>query len=56
MQEHGFMLGDGTTYNAFLPEARELYWNQANNGLFIHGIFMFYFVSSLDYYWFCEVS
>ena len=38
MQQHGFMLGDNTTYNVFLPGARELYWNQANNGLFVHGV------------------
>lgn len=38
MQQHGFMLGDGSTYNAFLPDARDLYWNQANNGLFVHGV------------------
>ena len=24
MQQQGFMLGDNTTYNAFLPGAREL--------------------------------
>jgi alpha-D-xyloside xylohydrolase len=38
MQDHGFMLGDNTTYNAFLPGARDLYWNQANTGLFTHGV------------------
>lgn len=38
MQQHGYMLGDGTTYNAFLPDARKLYWNQASTGLFVHGV------------------
>ena len=38
MQQHGFMLGDNTTYNAFLSDARDLYWQQANTGLFVHGV------------------
>jgi alpha-D-xyloside xylohydrolase len=32
------MLGNQATYNAFLPEARELYWQQAEQGLFAHGV------------------
>jgi alpha-D-xyloside xylohydrolase len=32
------MLGNQSTYNAFLPEARAVYWDQANRGLFSHGI------------------
>jgi alpha-D-xyloside xylohydrolase len=32
------MLGNQSTYNAFLPEARDLYWQQANRGLFSQGI------------------
>jgi alpha-D-xyloside xylohydrolase len=32
------MLGNQSTYNAFLPEARDLYWDQANRGLFSQGI------------------
>ena len=37
MQEKGYLLLDLATYNAFLPEARELYWNQANKELFADG-------------------
>ncbi|QHS50520.1 TIM-barrel domain-containing protein [Edaphobacter sp. 12200R-103] len=36
--ERGLMLGNQSTYNAFLAEARELYWEQASGGLFSHGI------------------
>lgn len=36
--EHNLMLGNRSTYNAFLPEARKLYWEQAFRGLFSHGI------------------
>lgn len=32
------MLGNQSTYNAFLPEARDLYWQQANRGPFSQGI------------------
>ncbi len=38
MLEHGLMLGDQSTYNAFLCEARELYWDQAKRGLWDLGI------------------
>jgi len=38
MRDAGFLLGDQTTYNAFDPQARTLYWQQANQGLFQHGI------------------
>jgi alpha-D-xyloside xylohydrolase len=38
LQERGLMLGNQSTYNAFLPEARELYWAQAERGLFAHGV------------------
>ena len=34
----GHLLGNQATYNAFSPAARALYWNQANRGLFSHGI------------------
>lgn len=34
----GWMLGNGSTYNAFLPEARKCYWEQAERGLFSHGV------------------
>lgn len=36
--ERDLMLGNKSTYNAFLPEAREAYWQQANRGLFSHGV------------------
>ncbi|HLI03065.1 MAG TPA: glycoside hydrolase family 31 protein [Terracidiphilus sp.] len=32
------MLGNGSTYNAFAPEARALYWKQAERGLFSKGV------------------
>lgn len=38
MHQHGFLLGDLATYNAFDPEARSCYWRQANEGLFSNGI------------------
>lgn len=44
--ERGLMLGDRTHYDPFKPEARELYWEQINEGLFRHGI---------DAYW-CDCS
>ncbi|HTV10079.1 MAG TPA: glycoside hydrolase family 31 protein [Candidatus Aquilonibacter sp.] len=36
--DHHLMLGNNSTYNAFSPEARALYWQQANRGLFVHSI------------------
>ncbi|MBR3098389.1 MAG: glycoside hydrolase [Clostridia bacterium] len=38
MLRAGFMLGNRSTYNAFLPEARALYWRQASHGLFSEGV------------------
>ena len=38
MLEHGFLLGDQVTYNAFDEQARALYWKQANEGLFSLGV------------------
>ncbi len=38
MRAAGGLLGDDSTYDAFNPAARALYWQQANNGLFAHGI------------------
>ena len=38
LQERGLMLGNQSTYNAFLPEAREVYWRQAQQGLFANGV------------------
>lgn len=38
LMDRGLMLGNRSTYNAFLPEARECYWRQAQCGLFDHGI------------------
>ena len=34
----GKLLGDGVTYNAFDPEARGIYWRQARDHLFCHGV------------------
>ena len=36
--ERGLMLGNQSTYDAFSSEAREVYWQQAERGLFAHGI------------------
>ena len=36
-QEHGFLLADGSTYDAFNESARELYWQQADLELFQGG-------------------
>ena len=38
LQARSLMLGNQSTYNAFLPEAREVYWNQAERGLFANGV------------------
>jgi len=38
LQTRGLMLGNQSTYDAFSPEAREVYWAQANQGLFTHGV------------------
>lgn len=38
LREKGLMLGNQSTYNAFEPEAREIYWRQANDGLFSQGV------------------
>ncbi|MEP6714968.1 MAG: glycoside hydrolase family 31 protein [Terriglobia bacterium] len=34
----GLLLGNQSTYDAFQAEARRCYWEQANRGLFSHGI------------------
>jgi alpha-D-xyloside xylohydrolase len=36
--EHGLMLGNQSTYDAFQEEARRCYWEQANRGLFSNDI------------------
>ena len=36
--ERGLMLGNRSTYNAFQSEARDCYWQQAQRGLFDHGV------------------
>lgn len=36
--DRNLMLGNNSTYNVFLPEARQLYWDQASRGLFVHGV------------------
>lgn len=38
MREQGQMLGNQATYDAFSEKGRALYWKQANQGLFSHGI------------------
>lgn len=38
MKARGFLMGNGMTYDSSLPEARQLYWEQAREGLFAHGI------------------
>ncbi len=38
MRAAGCLLSDGGTYNPFNPLGRELYWRQAQEGLFAHGI------------------
>jgi alpha-D-xyloside xylohydrolase len=38
MRGHGFLLGNDATYNAFDADARALYWKQANDGWFRHGV------------------
>jgi len=38
LSDGGHLLGNRATYNAFSPAARALYWNQANRGLFSHGV------------------
>lgn len=38
MLEKGYMLGNQSTYDAFNKEARELYWKQAEEGLFSSGL------------------
>lgn len=38
MKARGFLLGNQATYDAFREEARELYWKQAHEGLFAHGV------------------
>jgi alpha-D-xyloside xylohydrolase len=38
MCEQGFLLGNQKIYDAFQEQARALYWKQANEGLFTHGI------------------
>jgi alpha-D-xyloside xylohydrolase len=38
MRDQGCLLGNQSTYDAFQEKARDLYWKQANEGLFAHGI------------------
>lgn len=38
MRKAGFLLGDGSTYDAFDPEARALFWERAKRGLWDKGI------------------
>ena len=36
--EAGHLLGNRSTYNAFSKAARDMYWNQAKEGIFRHGV------------------
>ncbi|MBI4976592.1 MAG: glycoside hydrolase family 31 protein [Spirochaetes bacterium] len=36
--DRGLMLGNQSTYNAFDDDARRIYWEQANRGLFSNGV------------------
>lgn len=38
MRAGGFLLGNQSTYDAFSPAARALYWRQTKRGLFDHGV------------------
>ena len=38
MKDQGHLLGNQATYNPFSPAARACYWEQANQGLFSHGV------------------
>jgi alpha-glucosidase (family GH31 glycosyl hydrolase) len=38
MRSQGFLLGNDATYDAFNGDARALYWKQANEGWFRHGV------------------
>ena len=38
LSDGGHLLGNQATYNAFDPAARAVYWKQANDGLFSHGV------------------
>lgn len=38
MKENGYLLGNGANYDSFNENARRLYWKQANEGLFQHGV------------------
>ena len=38
LRERGLMLGNQSTYNAFDEDAREVYWQQANRGLFANDV------------------
>lgn len=38
MLERNLMLGNQSTYNAFLPDARAAYWKQTERGLFSKGV------------------
>jgi alpha-D-xyloside xylohydrolase len=38
LERGSFLLGNNATYDAFNEKARECYWQQANAGLFSHGV------------------
>ncbi|SHN26470.1 TIM-barrel domain-containing protein [Gracilibacillus kekensis] len=37
MKQKGYLLGNQANYDAFSEDARNLYWKQANEGIFSHG-------------------
>ncbi len=38
LRQHGLMLGNQSTYDAYLDTARACYWEQASHGLFAHEV------------------
>ncbi len=38
LRERGLLLANDSTYNAFDSEARRVYWQQAHDGIFQHGV------------------
>lgn len=46
MEKYGYFLPNSDIYNAFLPEARELYWKQADEGIYQKGVDAFWCDSS----------
>ncbi len=55
MLEKNYLLGDKAMYDAFNPDARKLYWKQANEGIFQYGVDSWWCDDSepfeTDWYW-----